>query len=163
MKHSIYLGLGSNLNDRLKNLAAAIAAMSPTIKFLRTSPIYETAPWGFEYQGKFLNQAVAAQTDLTPKELLDHLKNIETEVGRTATFRNGPREIDIDILFYDNFILDSDELTIPHARIEERAFMLVPLAEIAEEFIHPVSGQTIAQLLSKVDTGGVKPFEAAEN
>ncbi|MCH7480613.1 MAG: 2-amino-4-hydroxy-6-hydroxymethyldihydropteridine diphosphokinase [Chloroflexi bacterium] len=163
MKHSIYLGLGSNLNDRLKNLAAAIASMPPTIKILRTSPIYETAPWGFEDQGKFLNQVVEAQTDLTPKELLDHLKNIETEVGRTATFRNGPREIDIDILFYDNFILDTDDLTIPHARIEERAFMLAPLAVIAEEFIHPVSGQTIAQLLAKVDTGGVKPFEAAEN
>ncbi len=163
MKHSIYLGLGSNLNDRLKHLAAAIASMPPTIKILRTSPIYETAPWGFEDQGKFLNQVVEAQTDLTPKELLGHLKNIETEVGRAATFRNGPREIDIDILFYDNFILDSDELTIPHARIEERAFILAPLAEIAEDFIHPVSGQTIAQLLSKVDTGGVIPFEAAEN
>lgn len=163
MKRTVYLGLGSNLGDRAANLSAAIAAMPASIQILHSSPIYESAPWGFEKQGDFLNQVVEAQTDLSPEKLLDHLKQIEARVGRTATFRNGPREIDIDILFYDDILLETAELTIPHPRVSERAFMLVPLADIDAGLIHPVLGQTISQLLSNLDTAGISLFKVVEN
>lgn len=163
MKHTIYLGLGSNLGDRAANLRAAIAAMPPGIEIINASTIYETAPWGFEDQGKFLNQVVKVQTNLTPEALLDYLKQIEIHVGRTPTFRNGPREIDIDILFYDDLILETDELTIPHPRLAERAFVLAPLMDLAAALLHPVLGQSISELLAKLDTTDIKPFEVAEN
>lgn len=137
--------------------------MPPTIEILIASPIYETAPWGFEDQGKFLNQVVKVQTNLAPEALLDYLKQIEIKVGRTPTFRNGPREIDIDILFYDDLILETDELTIPHPRLAERAFALAPLMDVAAELQHPVSGRSISELLAKLDTTDIKPFEVVEN
>lgn len=137
--------------------------MPPAIEILRAALIYETAPWGFEDQGNFLNQVVEAQTNLAPEELLDYLKQIESQVGRTLTFRNGPREIDIDILFYDDLIMETEDLTIPHPRMSERAFVLVPLAEIAEVLNHPVLNQTISQLLANLDTTGVKQFGVVEN
>ena len=158
MKHIIYLGLGSNVGDRQNNLAAAIAAMPPTIEKLHASPIYETPPWGFEDQSNFLNQVVEAQTDLSPKELLDHIKNIESDVGRTPTFRNGPREIDIDILFYDDLIVETETLTIPHARLAERAFMLVPLADLTRNLLHPKLGASISELLSNVNYSHITSY-----
>jgi len=159
MSHLIYLGLGSNQGDRLANLAAARAGLSPEIQVLKASPIYETEPWGYKPQPAFLNQALEAQTDLAPLDLLKLVKDLEVRLGRQRTFRNGPRVIDIDILLYDNWIMSLPGLKVPHPRMEERAFVLVPLADLAPDLIHPVYRQTIQELLKKVDRTGVKRLE----
>jgi 2-amino-4-hydroxy-6-hydroxymethyldihydropteridine diphosphokinase len=154
----VYLALGTNLGDRLANLNAAINAFPPSIVCHQSSHIYETPPWGYKDQPAFLNMAVKCETDLDAASLLKRLKQIEVEVGREKSFHWGPRIIDIDILFYDNIIFESESLTIPHARLHERAFVLVPLAEIAPNFKHPVLKKTIAELLENVDRSGIIPF-----
>jgi len=158
MKHVIFLGLGSNVGDREANLRAAEKALYPEVEPLAQSPVYQTVPWGYTEQDDFLNQVIEAKTYLSPEELLKYLKSIEDDIGRTATFHWGPREIDIDILFYDDLVLEVEGLAIPHPRVHERAFMLVPLADIAADFQHPALGRTIAQLAAEVDTTGVEPY-----
>ena len=153
--HIIYLALGTNLGDRLVNLRAAINALPPDINVLAESKIYETPPWGYEDQPTFLNMAVKCETDLDAASLLKRLKQIEVEVGRVESFRWGPRQIDIDILFYDDLILESESLTIPHPRLHERAFVLIPLADIAVDFVHPVLNKTIKELLLNVNQAGI--------
>jgi len=152
----IFLSLGTNLGDRAANLRSAVSALAPAMRVMRESSIYETAPWGFEDQSHFLNMVVEAETDLAPLDLLKYLKTLETELGRTPTFRYGPRLIDLDILFYDELILQKPELTIPHPRLHERAFVLVPLADLAPNFIHPVLQKTIQQLLDNINREGTK-------
>ena len=152
----IFLSLGTNLGDRAANLRSAVSALAPPMRVVRESSIYETAPWGFEDQSHFLNMVVEAETDLAPLDLLKYLKTLETELGRTPTFRYGPRLIDLDILFYDELILQKPELTIPHPRLHERAFVLVPLADLAPNFIHPVLQKTIQQLLDNINREGTK-------
>lgn len=159
MTHIVYLALGSNLGDRPANLRAAIAALAPQVRALAESRIYETPPWGYEDQPAFLNMVVQAETDLPPRELLAHLKHIELRLGRAPTFRYGPRRIDMDILFYDDLILDEQGLALPHPRLHERAFVLVPLADVAAQFVHPVLRQTVHELLSTQDTSGIKNYE----
>jgi 2-amino-4-hydroxy-6-hydroxymethyldihydropteridine diphosphokinase len=156
--HTIYLGLGTNLGDRGANLQAALEALPPKVTLLAQSPIYQTPPWGYTDQADFLNMVVAANTRLRPRQLLRYVKKIEKLVGRTATFRWGPREIDIDILFYDDLNYTSRKLTIPHPRVHERAFMLVPLADLAPHLHHPGTGLTIQQHLAAVDPGEIIPF-----
>ncbi len=145
---TVFLSLGTNLGDREANLRNAITALAPQVRGTRESPVYETAPWGFEDQPSFLNMVVEGETDLPPLELLKFLKTLETELGRTPTFRYGPRLIDLDILFYDDLILQTPELTIPHPKLHERTFVLMPLVDLAPDFVHPVLQRTIADLLS---------------
>ena len=135
----IYLALGSNLGDRQHNLNEAVNQLKEhNIQLITASSIIETDPIGGpESQGKFLNQVVQAQTQLSPHELLKTCKKIEQNMGREKTVRNGPRIIDIDILLYDNIRINSEELTIPHPRMWEREFVLKPLREIAPEIITP--------------------------
>ena len=152
---TVYLALGTNLKDRLVNLRAALRVLPPKIPLLARSRIYETPAWGYKDQPAFLNMVVKAQTELAPTELLAHLKHLETGLGRRPTFVWGPRLIDIDILFYNDLLLDTPELVIPHPRLYERAFVLVPLADLAPDLVHPVLGKTIAQLLASVDTTGI--------
>ncbi len=150
-----YLALGTNLGDRSANLWRATTALRPEVKILAQSPIYETPAWGYEDQPAFLNMVVEGETELPPDALLAYVKGIEAELGRTPSFRWGPRLIDIDILLYDDLVLTSPDLTIPHPRLHERAFVLVPLAALAPRLIHPVLGRSIADLLAAVDRSGI--------
>lgn len=160
----IYLGLGSNRGDRLANLQAASAALAPAVRVLRHSAVYETEPWGYVEQARFLNMALEAETELRPAALLQHIKQVEQQVGRVASFRYGPREIDIDILLYGDlqFELGAAEgiLQIPHPRLAERAFVLVPLAELVPELPVPGSGRSVSQLLAAQGASSVQAFQA---
>jgi len=159
MKHIIYLALGTNLGDRRANLRAAIAALPPAVTVLVESPIYETPPWGITDQPAFLNMALKGETLLAPLALLSLLKRRETQLGRIPSIRYGPRQIDMDILFYAGLILDTPELVVPHPRLQERAFALVPLADIAPDYYHPVLEKTVREMLASCDTSGVKLYE----
>lgn len=155
----IYLGLGTNLGDRLANLRAAREGLAPAVREIRSSPIYETAPWGYTAQPAFLNQVVEAHTELAPLELLAYLKTLETRLGRIPTFRYGPRLMDIDILLYGAQRIDLPELNVPHPRLTERAFMLAPLADLVPELTLPgAPPKTIRELLEAVDRRGVEVF-----
>jgi len=162
MVHTVYLALGTNLGDRQANLEAALDALSSQIRLLDESPIYQTAPWGYEDQPDFLNQVVRAETTLSPRDLLTFVKHVEEQVGREPSFRYGPRKIDIDILFYEDWIVDEDDLIIPHPRLHQRAFVLVPLADLAPELCHPKLKRTVAEMLKEVDTTGVKRLRSSD-
>jgi 2-amino-4-hydroxy-6-hydroxymethyldihydropteridine diphosphokinase len=154
----VYLALGTNLGDRPENLRAAIAALPPAVTVLERSPVYETPPWGVTDQPAFLNMVIKGETRRKPQRLLKHLKSLETQLGRLPSVRYGPRKIDIDLLFYDGILLKTPELTIPHPNLHERAFVLVPLADLAPELLHPVFGKTVRQMLAEVDATGVKRY-----
>jgi 2-amino-4-hydroxy-6-hydroxymethyldihydropteridine diphosphokinase len=157
--HTVYLALGTNLGDRLANLRAAIEALSSQVRVTKESEIYETSPWGYADQPAFLNMCLRAETELSPQALLDFLKGLEVTLGREPTFRNGPRKIDIDILFYDDLVLDTPPLFIPHPRLQERAFVLVPLADVGAEVVHPLIGLTVFQLLLNCDVSGITHYK----
>ena len=155
----VYLGLGSNLGERQHNLSRAVELLSPQVHVERISSLYETEPVGYLEQPRFLNAVLRATTPLSPLELLAQAKEVEKKLGRIHSFRNGPRPIDIDILFYGKKIINSPELTIPHPRLEERTFMLIPLAEIAPNLAHPVSGMTVREMLKRAGgLAGVKKW-----
>jgi 2-amino-4-hydroxy-6-hydroxymethyldihydropteridine diphosphokinase len=155
-----YLGLGTNLGDRKENLSKTIEAISLKMSISKQSSLYETTPWGYTDQPDFLNQAIEVETNLRPLRLLNFIKKTELELGRVKNFRYGPRLIDIDILFYDDMVKTTRRLQIPHPRITERAFVLVPLYEIAPEYIHPVLKKTVARLLEELpDQTGVRLCE----
>jgi 2-amino-4-hydroxy-6-hydroxymethyldihydropteridine diphosphokinase len=156
--HSIFLSLGSNLGDRLSNLNEAINNLPPQVIPLNVSPVYETPPWGYEKQPPFLNQVIHARTALSPMDLLSYIKMVEIGLGRQPTFRNGPRIIDLDILFYDQLVLDTPPLTIPHPRLSGRAFVLVPLADLDPDLRHPVAGETVQEMLARLDTRDIRPI-----
>lgn len=154
----VYLGLGSNLGDREGNIKRALELLSQKVKIEKLSSLYETEPMGYLSQPLFLNAVCQALTELSPEELLEFVKEIERRIGREPSFPNAPRPIDIDILFYEGEIINLPHLIIPHPRLKERAFVLVPLAEISPHFIHPQGGERIIDLLNKVEQKGVKKW-----
>lgn len=153
----VWLSLGTNVGDREQNLERALFALRGVGTVTAVSPIYETKPWGVTDQPNFLNLCAAAITNLAPRPLLTTLKILERELGREPGLHWGPRIIDLDILFYNELIYHDEQLTIPHPLLAERAFVLVPLADIAPHLIHPQTNQTILELLAHVDRTDVKP------
>ena len=152
--------MGANLGERDANLQAAVAALPPMVAVKALSPVYETPPWGVTEQPAFLNQVLRGETALAPGDVLRYLKSIEDRLGRKKSVRYGPRAIDLDILFYDQLVLDTPALTLPHPRLHERAFVLVPLADLAPDFLHPRRGQSVRELLAQVDQAGIQLYQA---
>jgi 2-amino-4-hydroxy-6-hydroxymethyldihydropteridine diphosphokinase len=146
----IFLALGSNIENRKQHIETAIALLREKVQDITVAPLYETKPQYFEDQQNFLNTVLSGYTDLKPWELLQFTKTVQQEVGRVERFRNGPREIDIDILFYDNEVYKGEELEIPHPRLQERDFVLQPFADLNPNFFHPVLKKTIRELLNRL-------------
>jgi len=150
---TVYLGLGSNLGDRRANLEAARERLAP---IRRASSIYETEPRDLPDQPWFLNQVIEIETDLFPKQLLARIQKIERDLGRKRSIPKGPRIVDIDILFFASSLIDAHDLQIPHPRLAERRFVLEPLAELAPDLRHPLTKQTVREMLEHVRTQTVR-------
>ena len=155
-----YLGLGSNMGERQDYLERALNFLSQRLRIGKVSSIYDTEPVGNVNQPRFLNMVCQVYTSLPPMALLTLGKGIESKLGRVSGKSNAPRPIDIDILFYGDHIIETPELVIPHPRLTERAFVLIPLAQIAPDLVHPVNGKTIKELLKGItEAQGVFKWE----
>jgi 2-amino-4-hydroxy-6-hydroxymethyldihydropteridine diphosphokinase len=149
----VYLGLGSNLGDRIANLQKGATLLAERVGEIEVSSVYRTMPVGFSSQPEYLNAACRVRTRFGPFELMHAIRSIETDVGRVRTVKNGPRTLDVDILLFGSAKLRSSAVTVPHPRLGERAFALEPLAELAPLLRHPTLGLTISQLLASLRPG----------
>jgi len=139
-------------------LAQALQQLEPEITIITQSQIYETPPWGYTNQPAFLNQVILANTSLSAQDLLSRLKNIEQDMGRKPNFRYGPRVVDLDILFFNDEVIQDDNLVIPHPELTNRTFVLIPMREIAPNFEHPVQKKTIKELAEMVNSDDMQIF-----
>jgi 2-amino-4-hydroxy-6-hydroxymethyldihydropteridine diphosphokinase len=150
--NKVFLLIGGNMGDRLQNLHQAIALLSAACgPVIQQSAVYETAAWGKTDQAAFLNQALVLSTSLTPQELITTILSVEEKMGRLRMEKNGPRVIDIDIIFYNEVVMHEPHLTIPHPQLQNRRFVLVPLNEIAPGYVHPVLHKTVTELLAECE------------
>lgn len=149
--HTVYLALGANVGDKQANIQKALVYLQRKFTELVCAPVCETKPWGYVEQENFLNTVVCGKTDLSLQELLHYVKSVEKRTGRIKRFTNGPREIDIDILFYDTLVYQDENLQIPHPRITERDFVLKPLVDLNLHLIHPVLHRTMRLLLEELE------------
>ena len=150
----IFLGLGSNLGDKKKNIYKAIELLKEKISGVTLTKFYETEPQYYKKQDTFINTVMSGYTDESPQELLKFVKEVERRVGRQERFRYGPREVDVDILFYDDQVYKDEGLTIPHPLLQEREFVLKPFMDLEPDFKHPILKKTIKQLYESLTTGG---------
>jgi len=152
MGHIAYIGIGSNLGDKIHHCEKAISAILKIDhhKLLAKSSLFKTQPIGYTSQDWFVNGVIKIETDLEAPELLRTLKTIESQLGRIETFRWGPRTIDLDILFFDDIEIHTEDLQIPHPFIQNRQFVLIPLAEIDPTLVHPVLKKTVQELLNNL-------------
>ena len=160
-----FLGLGSNIGERISYIEKAVNAICriPDVKFIRSSSVYETEPWGKQNQSDFLNSVLEIETDMSAESLLKELKLIEKRTGRIENSKWSEREIDIDLLFYGNEIINVDLFIVTHPQIENRKFVLVPMAEIAPDLIHPVLKISMQDLLKKsTDTLKVERYQTSK-
>ena len=156
------IALGSNMGDRRASLRRGVALLAPELHVLAVSPLYESDPVGVTDQPPFLNAVLRGETALAPIDLLEKLKRVERDLGRRPGPRWGPRPLDLDILLYDALRLESEQLTIPHPRLRERAFVLQPLADLDGERVLPGGRETVRAALAKVDTGGLRRLAGPE-
>lgn len=156
----VYLGLGSNKGERISFIEKAVAEIEslPGTEIFIKSDIYETEPWGNTEQDDYLNTVIGIRTEIAAEDLLFELKRIEKQIGRMGNKKWSEREIDIDILFYGNEIIENENMTVPHGQIENRRFVLVPMNEIAPDHIHPVFKKSISELLGST-TDNLKVFK----
>lgn len=150
MANRVYIALGTNIGNREKNLQTALLELGKNCEIIKKSSIYETKPVGFKDQDDFLNMVIEAETELQPTELIINLQEIEHRMGRVKEILDGPRIIDLDILFYERQLIDTPNLKIPHPRLHKRNFVLKPLMEIAADFIHPKLKKSIQQLYKEL-------------
>jgi 2-amino-4-hydroxy-6-hydroxymethyldihydropteridine diphosphokinase len=153
MGHIAYIGIGSNIGDKIHQCEKAISEIIrvDSHKLLAKSSFFKTQPIGYTSQDWFVNGVIKIETDLGPLDLLRSLKAIEFQMGRSKGFRWGPRSIDLDILFFDDRKIQTDELRVPHPRLHERQFVLIPLAEIDRSLVHPVLKKTVGELLENLN------------
>jgi len=147
---TVYLALGSNVGDSAQYISKAIELLGSSLHDIKQAPIYMSKAIGYTDQANYLNTAISGQTTLSPQELLTFIDNVEQEVGRVKRFHWGPREIDIDIIFYGEQVLKSEALTIPHPGFRERDFVLQPLIDLDDEIIDPISHKSLKQLLEQL-------------
>lgn len=153
-----YIALGANLGDREGAIGHAIEELGTLGRVTAVSPLYETTPVGYLDQPDFLNGVVRLETDLEPASLIERLLDIEARLGRRRTFKNAPRHIDLDLLYYDDLVISTPNLILPHPRMHLRPFVLVPLADIAPDIEHPILGKTTAELVDEVWSDGIRPY-----
>jgi 2-amino-4-hydroxy-6-hydroxymethyldihydropteridine diphosphokinase len=157
-----YVGIGTNVGDRAANLRAAIAGIAKHVSVRKQSSVYETEPVGYTDQRSFWNMVVEVTTSLTPRELLAKLIGIEEAMGRQRTFRNAPRIIDLDLLLFGDVVMDEPGLELPHPRMTERAFVLLPLVEVNPDLTHPLSGKRFADVLAHGHFEKAEPLGSLE-
>ena len=158
----VFLGLGTNLGDRRANLYLALRSLGARLRITAVSSLYDSAPVGYADQPRFSNLVCETETSAEPPALLALAKQVEHDLGRRPTVRYGPRVIDIDILLYDDAVVTSPDLTIPHPRLAERAFVLAPLAELAPDLLVPTLGRTVAALWAALPRQDIRRLEGEE-
>lgn len=149
----VALALGSNVGDRLRHLAGAVAALRRALDVDAVSSVYATEPVGYRDQPEFLNAALVGRTRLAPRSLMAAAHEAEAAAGRVRTFRDGPRALDVDVILYGSRVVREPDLVVPHPRWRERGFVLRPLAEVAPDWVDPETGRTVAELAEAVETG----------